>query len=472
MRNVARLMATMVALATGLTAWSCRGDSLSCGELTGTDVEEWHPRLRGEVEAALGPRRQAFEADSANDEARRAYAEVLFKLGDIWEADEVIAPLGTTTTCHAGDLGFAARTAYLLGDYERAMTLNDRLRELADEGSDIHAQALRGLTLAHYQTNDYARARELPAPDTTEGPASLLTFMQAFEGEPYGVEWTGDERIAHLPMTNDITQPGALPLVTLEIDGEAVNLILDTGGDRLYLDRGIYDRLGLPTLANREARYAYTGGETVEEPLGVASTVTMGEVTLSNVPVIGATWKALGQISDGVLTTQILKQFLTTVDYDNRRITFRERSAEALAEVMETFGDTPPVEAPFYMTSTHLMFAKGSLNGHPGMNYFLDSGLAASMPLVIVEETVEFLDLEKTEIEGTPYYWAPIESHGLDGLPSGPAQALGNVFVESDFFWRSGFMADVLISHQYLWPKGSWTIDFDEMKYYFPSPGS
>ena len=92
MRNVARLMATTVALATGLTAWSCRGDSLPCGELTGTDVEEWHPRLRGEVEAALGPRRQAFEADSANDEARRAYAEVLFKLGDIWEADEVIAP--------------------------------------------------------------------------------------------------------------------------------------------------------------------------------------------------------------------------------------------------------------------------------------------------------------------------------------------------------------------------------------------
>ena len=39
-------MATMVALATGLTAWSCRGDSLPCGELTGTDVEEWHPRLR------------------------------------------------------------------------------------------------------------------------------------------------------------------------------------------------------------------------------------------------------------------------------------------------------------------------------------------------------------------------------------------------------------------------------------------
>ena len=472
MKSPTRLALTIVALVAGMATWSCEDEPAPCGELSGTGAEEWNPRLRGDVEAALGPRRQGFQADPNDDEARRGYAEVLFKLGDIWEADEIIAPLGTTTTCHAGDLRLAARTAYLLGDYERAATLNDRLLELADEGSDIHAQALRGLTLAHYQTNDFARARELPAPDTAEGSASLLTFMQAFDGDPYGIEWTGDERVAHLPMTNDITQPGALPHVTLEINGEAVDLILDTGGDRLYLDKGIYERLGLPTLANREARYAYTGGETVEEPLGVAATVTLGDVTLLNVPVIGATWKALGQTSDGVLTTQILRQFLTTVDYDNRRITFRERSEEALAEVMETFGDTPPVEVPFYMTSTHLMFAKGSLNGHPGMNYFLDSGLAASMPLVIVEETVEFLELEKTEIEGTPYYRSPIESHGLDGLPSGPAQALGNVFVEDDFFWRFGFMADVLISHQYLWPKGSWTMDFDEMKYYFPGDGS
>ncbi|MYA09431.1 MAG: tetratricopeptide repeat protein [Holophagales bacterium] len=472
MKNVARPIVTTVALATALTTWSCQGDPLPCGELSGTDVEEWSPRLRGDVEAALPSRQEAFEADPDNDEVRRAYAEVLFKLGNIWEADEVTAPLAATDACHAGDLRLAARTAYLLGDYARAVALNERLLELADDGSDVHAQALRGLTLAHYQTGDFASARALPAPDTAGGSASLLTFMQAFEGEPYGIEWTGEDRIAHLPMTNDIAQPGALPLVTLEINGEAVSLILDTGGDRLYLDQGIYERLGLPILANREARYAYTGGETVEEPLGVAATVTMGDVTLSNVPVIGATWKALGQTSDGVLTTQLLKQFLTTVDYDNRRITFRERSAEALADVMETFGDTPPVESPFYMTSTHLMFARGSLNGHPGMNYFLDSGLAASMPLVIVEETIEFLELEKTEIEGTPYYWSPIESHGLDGLPSGPAQALGNVFVDSDFFWRFGFMADVLISHQYLWPKGSWTIDFDEMKYYFPGEGS
>ena len=425
-------------------------------------------RLRSDVEAALPARAEAFAADPDDEDARHAYADILFKLGDMWEADEVIAPLADPASWNLEDLRLAARTAYVLGDYGRAETLFARLLGVAEPDSEHHDAATRGLTLAWYQTNQFARASELPAPEDNEGSSSLLAFMQAFEGEPYGIEWATDERIAHLAMTNDITQPGALPVVDLEVNGQTVSLILDTGGDRLYLDKEIYASLGLTTLASRQATYAYTGGQTVEEPLGVAESVTMGGVTLASVPVVGATWKELGQTSDGVLTTQILKQFLSTMDYDNRRITLRERSAEALAQVMEAFGDIPPVELPFFMSGTHLMFARGALNGHE-VNYFMDSGLAMSMPMIVVDETVELLGLETNDIDGTEYYWTAIESHGLAGLDRGPTQALGNVFVEEDFFMRSGFMADALMSHQYLWPLGSWTIDFDNMAYYFPA---
>jgi hypothetical protein len=79
------------------------------------------------------------------------------------------------------------------------------------------------------------------------------------------------------------------------------------------------------------------------------------------------------------------------------------------------------------------------------VNYFLDSGLAMSMPMIVVDETVELLGLETDAIEGTDYYWTSIESHGLNGLTSGATQALGNVFVEDDFFWQGGFMADALL---------------------------
>jgi hypothetical protein len=61
-----------------------------------------------------------------------------------------------------------------------------------------------------------------------------------------------------------------------------------------------------------------------------------------------------------------------------------------------------------------------------------------------------------------------MESHGLKGLERGKAQALGNVIVEQNPFWASGFMFDALISHHYLRHLGSWTIDFDRMLYLFP----
>ena len=461
---------TLTTAPLSLAIGACQPDTPSEPTYRQTAAAEADFRLRSDVEAALPARADAFAADPNDEDARHAYADILFKLGNMWEADEVIAPLADPSSWNVDDLRLAARLAYLLGHYTRAETLYDRLMDLTEAGSEAHADATRGLALTWYQTNQFAKAPELPAPEGNEGASSLLNFMQAFEGEPYGIEWTTDERISHLPMTNDITQPGALPIVDLEVNGQTVSLILDTGGDRLYLDKGIYASLGLTTLTNREARYAYTGGATVEEPLGVAETVTLGDVTLTNVPVVGATWKEIGQTSDGVLTTQLLKQFLSTMDYDNRRITLRERTPEALAQVMTNFAN-PPLEAPFFMTTTHLMFAKGDLNGHE-INYFLDSGLAMSMPMIVVDETVELLGLETNDIEGTPYYWTAIESHGLNGLVKGATQAMGNVFVEQDFFWQAGFMADALMSHQYLWPLGSWTIDFDNMTYYFPAPES
>ena len=47
--------------------------------------------------------------------------------------------------------------------------------------------------------------------------------------------------------------------------------------------------------------------------------------------------------------------------------------------------------------------------------------------------------------------------------------AMLNVLVEENAFWGQGFMFDALLSHQYLWQLGSWSIDFDRMLYYFPS---
>lgn len=385
----------------------------------------------------------------------------------------MIAPLATPSSSNLDDLQIGARTALLLSDYDRAEALFERLRKISDKGSEAHTAALKGLVMVYYQANQYGKTKglNLPKEDEEAGRGTLLTFMQRFEGEPYQIEWSTPVKVAHLPIINDFTPPGALPLMKLEVNGHPVEFILDTGGDRLYIDEAVAEKVGIRNIAKRKSRYAYTKGEYVDEPLGVAETVKMGGVTLKNVPVIVAKWKEKGPTSDGVVTTQMLKQFLSTVDYRNKEITLRERSAAGRRQFFEALGDKKPHRMPFFMAETHLMFTKGSLNGRKGLNILMDSGLGASMPLVILNETVEFLGVEKNPIEmaGQKYYWSPIESHGIGSLTRGPTQALGNVMVEENSYWRFGFIFDALISHQYLRHLGSWTIDFDSMTYYFPA---
>ena len=38
--------------------------------------------------------------------------------------------------------------------------------------------------------------------------------------------------------------------------------------------------------------------------------------------------------------------------------------------------DGQPLQIPFWMTDTHLMFTKGSINDRQGLNMFMDSGIA------------------------------------------------------------------------------------------------
>jgi len=431
------------------------------------------PKLRGEVERDLVRAETAFRAAPNDGDKRRAYANTSFQLGDVWQARDAIAPLATPASSNPADLELGAKLALLLSDYRRAEALYQRLQAVTAGDSAAQTTAIEGLAMVYYQTNQFDKGGRLRLPNVADDDrrsGSLLAYMRAFSGKPYGIEWSNsNEKVAHLPMINDIMAPGALPTMVVEINGHPVNFILDTGGDRLYLDEGVAQSLGIKTISKRRSRYAYTKGEYVDEPLGVADRVKLGAVTLRNVPVIVAKWKVLGQKTDGVVTTQMLKQFLSTVDYSNKRITLRERSDRGKRQLMETFGGQAPIELPFFMTGTHLMFAKGSLNDHQGLNLLLDSGLAFTMPLVIVNETVEFLGLPKNPVPNTKFFWSPITSHGLGDMTRGATQALGNVMVEENPYWSHGFLFDALVSHQYLRQLGSWTIDFDAMKYYFPA---
>ncbi|MCH7489068.1 MAG: retropepsin-like domain-containing protein [Gemmatimonadetes bacterium] len=416
---------------------------------------------RGDLLEELAQAETDYQSAPGDDSNRRVYADLLFKLGEFWKANDVIAPLAATSSTNTADLALGARLAYMTGDYTRAEVLFTHVRSVSDEDSEAHGDAAEGLMMVYYQTNQYAKARSVTLPEGAD--RSLLEFMQRFEGTPYQVEWASAEKVALLSFSTQ----DPLPLMTLEINGHSVEFILDTGGDRFVIDEAIAEQIGVDVLTTTTAKYAFTGGKDVRRDLGRVDSVKMGDVTLKNVPVVVLPWKASGPQSDGVLGTNVLRQFLSTVDYANDQLIFREKSEAGKQQLLASLEGHETVVMPFVLYATHLLFAQGSLNGHEKLIYLVDSGLAMSLPFISVDETLEYLDIEKTPLEGTPYFLFPIESIGLGPLRQGEAQGLSNVLVEENVYWGQGFIWDGLISHQFLRNYTSWTLDFDTMTFLF-----
>jgi hypothetical protein len=302
--------------------------------------------LRSAVEARLPAIEAAFLSSPDINENRRAYADILYKVGRMGQANEVIAPLAGVAAATVDDVWLGARLAYVLEDYQSRRAFQPA--QISSPGSGAQPAAPRpGPDVLPDQPVRQGQDPDLSECQEGSRRRFLVAFMKRFSSTP-SRPVVLQEKVARLPIVSDFTPAGAADREA-QCQRQPVEFILDTGGPALHR-RAVARRIGIRTITTRQAKYAYTGGKTVKEPLGVAESVEMGAVTLENVPVIVAKWKALGLTTDGVLTTQILKQFLTTVDYDRKEIIFRERSDKGRQEMLASFaGD--PVRLPFWMAS-------------------------------------------------------------------------------------------------------------------------
>ena len=434
---------------------------LAVSSLTITAFEKEKIKFRSEVLKELAEAEAAFNRSTDTAALRKKYATLLFQTGEFWKAKEILMPLVKKSPLDIEILKLGARLAYMTGDYKSAEKLYTQVMEMAEKDSKEYNSAVKGLALVYFQTHQYDRVKKLPE---AEDFKPFMDLMRKFPGKPYIIEWDNAEKTASLPF--EIKE--MLPSMKVAVNGKVLEFILDTGGKLFYIDKGVAAECGIQKLVTQKAKYAYTKGEEVEEFLGRADSVKLGEVTLKNVPFTLAEWKSRGLKSDGVVTTQALKEFLTTVDYADQKIIFRERSKKGWKRFRESIAGKETVEMPFVLDATHFMIVRGSLNGASGLSFLVDSGLAASMPFIGMDGLIEDMGLELTKIEGTNYSWFKITSLGMGGLVlDEPTQGLAGVLVEENSYWRYGFIFDGLISHQFLKNFRSWTIDFDSMTYTF-----
>ena len=438
-------------------------------------------RDRGQLLAEIVSARDQFQKDPGPADSRLRLARLLYESGEFEQAKSLLLPLLEAAKPSSYALFLAAELDYLLGHYDQAESAYKKIIDLDPGDAQIRAKAESKLTFVYYQTNQYTKTADLFK--GLEGKIKLphWDLMRAFgETRPYQVVWPGDFGLSKAPFL--VTDP--LPVVSVELQGRKIFVLIDTGADMFVLDNEIAAAMGIKPISSMTGTFA--GGKQAEVGFGRADSLKIGDVTLKSVPIsILPTQRfskgfAGGQYTiGGILGTGVLKQFLATLDYPGERLVLRRADDEGRKDARKTADDAGKtvVAVPFALAMTHFMMARGSLDGKDGLVFFVDSGLASEAAFAAPIQTLKYAGIPVPE---TKVQEGSIGGGGGAGFATGqfPVKRLGlgplaleNTRGEYGLtppgsYWRNGFINDGLISHQFL-RNYSWTIDFGAMKMFF-----
>ncbi|UWD48586.1 aspartyl protease family protein [Clostridioides difficile] len=424
-----------------------------------------------------------YEKNQKDEALRLEYAQTLFKLGDITEAQEVLKPLLDSKKPSGDAIYLSARIEYLNGNYTQAEKLcNTLIEEYPDKFKE---KAEDELALIYYQTNQYQKADKL---SSTEGKVNnaILEMMKSFEDKnPNQIDWNGKDETV-IPFVT--TEP--LPVIPVEINGRRINAIIDSGGPMFVVDEKIAKEIGIKTVS-KEENSKFAGGNSAETGFGQADSLTIGDVNMNNIPVLLGPFDGFAELFKdyedihGILGTNVLKEFVPTMDYPSGQIVLRPRNEVGRNNLNQMLkNDEVLEEIPFTLASTHFMFGKGSVNQKTDLNFFVDSGFGGSRKgagIILPDETINSLGISMPELNqvekgkggmgGSGYQEAHfnLSSYGLGNLQM--KNSLGYYFTGGvlDYNEAVGFFRDGLISHNYL-KNYKWSIDFDSRKMTFSNP--
>lgn len=356
--------------------------------------------------------------------------------------------------------------AHVTGDYPGAIAAYEAIGPRYRRLSELDEPVL----WSYVHAGDMAGARAFAeSRGMTRNKVTRERLRLAVE-RPLRTEIAG---VVELAFTDDALTP-FFPGFEARVNGHPAVARLDTGGVFVHLSAEQAAAYGVETVACERSFAALRFARVCH---GVAD-LELGPVRLRNAPVAvhhGALpaeqiASAFGVELGPIIGTNVLQQFLTTVDSPRRRLILSARAdpAARAAHLARLGGDQ--AEIPFAMWSDHLMIARGSVDGYQGLNFFVDSGLVAA-----------------TEAQGQAAMLAPrgaladwrVPTPARNSLAELPGDlALGPVAQEgmtasavSDATWRNfgdwgGVRVDALISYGFL-KRYAWTIDFDRRVYLF-----
>ncbi|HIF4730020.1 aspartyl protease family protein [Citrobacter amalonaticus] len=468
-----RIIATSIALCSVSFIPLAMGETENISQGVRTPENIADERLnRADYRDIIASRTTRLAGHPTNNALRWDIAQDERVTGNLDKAEEYLKPLFDDPLYKDEAIYTQGLIRYLQGDYAQAETL------FRKASKDLRSQVR--LLYVYYQTGQYAKAKTLfddtQRESLSENDRALLSLMNSYgSDQPYRPVWKAEQSVLPFISMNH------LPVVSVRVNGQPVNVFIDTGADLFVLNAAMAKKLNLELQASFTGTYA--GGKTAETHYSRLQSLDLGEVTLHDVPIDIAEFPDSWVFTDektgekievnGILSTGVFHQFLTSLDYPQRQLVLMPRNKESQRKVAADGG----THVPFILEGTHFMIVKGAVNGKEDMTFFLDSGLDdPDAAILLQKEALNYAGVKLQDGDhaipdndqgglgggGFAVTRLPIDSISVGTLNQKGSTGLYGVLPEELYFTESGMILDGFISHQFL-KHYKWTIDFDAM---------
>lgn len=202
------------------------------------------------------------------------------------------------------------------------------------------------------------------------------------------------------------------PILKVRANGnkDFLRFVLDTGSGMSVISEETAKKLGMRPVARGGMARAVGGGGKFEIVYGFLSSLDLGDVKVSSVPVYIRHFYDNKTPVDGYLGLSVISKFIASVDYGTRLFTLQRQSDsdidDAPRPVLDTLLTAPSdiVEIPVRTTSSGFLSGEVKLEGiNKPLNFIIDTGASVSVvseKLVAEEELTSFIAPVRMRVYG------------------------------------------------------------------------
>jgi len=226
----------------------------------------------------------------------------------------------------------------------------------------------------------------------------LIDFLRYLGNQGKLYTLSGDSR-TNVPFIRN----GSRPIVEVRVNGsrEPLRFVLDTGSGMSVVSEKAARRLGIKLIARGGSARGVGGGGRFEIVYSFLSSLDIGDIRVSNVPVYVRHIFASGMDVDGYIGLSVISKYIATVDYGTEILTLArargiddEVSLQTGIRVRRTGPTTPQaarLDVPMRFTSSGFLSGEVLVEGiDRPLNFIIDTGADISVVSKALFEAEDF----------------------------------------------------------------------------------